>query len=160
MKVGPSASGTSASVPSIRLRRGRRTDYEALAALCGWPEVDRSPRRSIRLYRNVVSDLAYDLYLADEDGSAVGMIAVSYVRVLGLGGQRATLEEIMVRPDRRGTGIGRRLGEFALRRAAKRGVRAFEAHPPNESAKQFLDRAGFHAVGSRYERPLGEEPTK
>jgi len=37
------------------------------------------------------------------------VVAVSYVRALGLGGQRATLEELVVDPKRRGTGVGRQL---------------------------------------------------
>ncbi|MGH7822090.1 MAG: GNAT family N-acetyltransferase, partial [Candidatus Binatia bacterium] len=91
----------------IRIRRVRRTDFETLCALGAWPGVDGSLRRSIRLFRNTIADLAYDLYVAEEGGEAVGVVTVSYVRVLGLGGQRATLEELVVRPDRRGAGIGR-----------------------------------------------------
>lgn len=157
MKVERSASEAS---PSIHIRRGRRTDYEELLALCGWPGVDQSSRRSIRLFRNVVSDLAYDVYVADENGSPVGMVAVSYARVLALGGQRATIEEVVVRSDRRGVGLGRRLIEFVLRRAVKRGVRVFEAHPEDDSAERFLGRAGFHPAGRRYERSLTEERTE
>lgn len=138
----------------IRIRRGRRIDFESLSALAGWPRVDESLRRSIRLFRRVVSDLAYDLYVADEDGIAVGVVAVSYVRVLGLGGQRATLEEVVIRPDRRRAGIGRRLVEFAHRRAVRRGARAFEARPADEAAERFLDHIGFRPAGHRYEMPL------
>lgn len=159
MKVERSASEVNAPIPSIRIRRGRRTDYEELSALCGWPGVDQSCRRSIRLFRNVVSDLACDVYVADENGSPVGMVAVSYARVLALGGQRATLEEIVVRSDRRGAGLGRRLIEFVLRRAVKRGVRVFEAHPRDDSAERFLGRTGFRPSGRRYERSLTEEWT-
>lgn len=142
----------------LRIRRGRRTDFAALSALCAWPGVDESPRRSIRLYRNVISDLAYDLYVADEGGSPVGVVVVSYARVLALGGQRAILEEVVVRPDCRGRGLGRSLVAFVLRRARRRGVRVFEAHPQDESAERFLDAAGFHRVGARFEKPLIGEP--
>ena len=139
---------------ALRIRRGRRTDYEALAAFAGWPGVDESVRRSIRLFRRVVSDLAYDLYVADEDGTPVGVIAVSYVRVLGLGGQRATVEEVIVRPDRRGSGIGRELVEHVFRRACRRRVRAFDALARDERDERFLHRNGFAPAGRRYQRPL------
>jgi GNAT superfamily N-acetyltransferase len=135
----------------IRIRRGRRTDYDRLAALGAWPAVDGSVRRSIRLFRKVVSDLAYDLYVADQAGDLVGMITVSYARVLGLGGQRALLEELVVRPDRRGVGIGRRLVEFVLGRARKRGAKAFRASPADEPAQKFLERVGFRPKGRLYE---------
>lgn len=139
----------------MRIRRGRRTDFEALAALGLWPRVDDSPRRSIRLFRNVVADLAYDLYVADEDGTAVGVIAVSYVRSLGLGGQRANLEELVVRADRRGSGIGRQLVDFVVRRALRRGARVFRAWPTSEIAGRFLEHVGFHSVGRVFELDLG-----
>ena len=140
----------------IHIRRGRRADYEALSALCGWPMVEQSPVRSTRLFRRTVSDLAYDLYVAYDGSTPVGMVAVSYVRALPLGGQRATLEELVVRPDRRGAGIGRRLLEFAIARARRRGARAFEARPTDEAAERFLHHVGFHPGAPRYSRSLAE----
>jgi len=140
----------------IRIRRGRRTDYEALSALGSWPRVDESPARSIRLFRHVVSDLAYDLYVAEDGEMPVGLVAVSYVRELALGGQRATLEQLIVHPERRGTGIGKLLLDFVLRRAAKRGARAFEARPADEAAERFLGHAGFRPSGARYASPIAE----
>jgi GNAT superfamily N-acetyltransferase len=139
----------------IRIRRGRRTDYEALSALGAWPSVENDVRRSIRMYRRVVSDLAVDLYVADERGETVGLVMVSYARVLGLGGQRATLEELVVRPDRRGAGIARRLLEHVIRRAQRRGVRSFRAVPGDDRATRFLEHAGFRASGAVHEWPVG-----
>ena len=134
----------------IRIRRGRRTDYAALAALGAWPTVDGSPARSVRLFRRVAADLAYDLYVADDGEGLVGLVAVSYVRALALGGQRATLEQLIVRPDHRGCGLGRRLAEFVLARAERRGAVAIEARPEDEIAERFLDHLGFRSRGRRY----------
>lgn len=143
----------------IRIRRGRRADFEALSALCAWPMVEESPARSTRLFRNTVSDLAYDLYIADDGDTPVGMVAVSYVRALSLGGQRATLEELVVRPDRRSAGLGRRLLEFAIGRARRRGARVFEARPTDDAAERFLDHVGFRPGSPRYSLSLaGDSP--
>jgi GNAT superfamily N-acetyltransferase len=141
----------------IRIRRGRRKDYPALAALCAWPQRDGSPARSMRLFRHTVADLAYDLYVAEDGDRPIGVVAVSYVRVLRLGGQRATLEEIYVAPERRGSGVGRRLLDFAVGRAEGRGARAFEARPTDEACERFLGHVGFEPAGSRYSRTLGGE---
>jgi ribosomal protein S18 acetylase RimI-like enzyme len=138
----------------IRIRRGRRTDYAALAALGGWPSVDEHPARSVRLFRRVISDLAYDLYVAEAAERIIGLVAVSYVRVLPLGGQRARLEELVVDRGHRGLGVGRKLVELALRRAQKRGVRAIEARTDDESAGRFLEHVGFRARGRSYEASL------
>jgi len=139
----------------MHIRRGRRTDYAALAALCAWPAAEGNP---LRLFRRAVADLGYDLYVAEEGGRAIGVVAVSYVRALGLGGQRATLEELVVDPQRRGAGVGRQLAEFALRRARRRGARAFEARSPDAAGGRFLERVGFHPCGTRYARALEEGP--
>jgi len=147
----------------IRIRRGRRTDYAALAALGAWPSVEGSPARAVRLYRRVAADLAYDLYVAEateateiaEDTEAgerlVGLVAVSYVRALALAGQRATIEQLIVHPDCRGRGVGRRLLEFVLRRAERRGACAIEARPEDDIAERFLDHLGFRPRGLGYE---------
>jgi ribosomal protein S18 acetylase RimI-like enzyme len=141
----------------IRIRRGRRTDYAALAALGDWPSVDGPAARSVRLFRRVVSDLAYDLYVAEADERIVGLLAVSYVRVLPLGGQRARLEELVVGREHRGLGVGRKLVDLALRRARKRGVRVIEARANDEGSGRFLDHVGFRVQGRSYEISLPVE---
>jgi ribosomal protein S18 acetylase RimI-like enzyme len=141
----------------IRIRRARRTDYAALAALCGWPPVDSSRARSVRLFRKVVSDLAYDLYVAEHGEKPVGLVAVSYVRVLALDGQRAVLEDLLVHPEHRLSGVGRQLMEFVVRRASRRGARVFEARPADEDAERFLGRLGFLPRGRRFACSIGEE---
>ena len=104
----------------------------------------------------MVGDQAYDLYVAEDEGVTIGVGAVSYVRVLALGGQRATLEEVAVRADRRRAGVGRELVEFLRVRAMRRGARVFEAIPPDAAAAGFLRAVGFERVGERFRRALGE----
>ena len=135
-----------ADTTELRIRRGRRTDYEPLAALGGWAGVEGDTRRSIRMFRRVVADLGCDLYVADENGDPIGLVTVSYTRVLALGGPRAVLDDLVVREDRRGAGVGRRLLDFALRRARKRGVKSFWAVPADERARRFLERSGFRTA--------------
>ena len=144
------------SASRVHIRRARRTDYDALAAIGGWGRVDGSERRTLRLFRNLVADQAYDLYVAEDDGERVGVGAVSYVRVLALAGQRATLEEVSVREDRRRAGIGRALVEFLRERAIRRGARRFEAGAADAGGEAFLRAVGFERVGERFERMLGE----
>ena len=134
----------------IRIRRGRRTDYAALAALGAWPGVEGNPARSVRLFRRVAADLAYDLYVADAGERLLGFVAMSYVRALSLGGQRATLEQLVVHPDHRGRGLGRRLLELVLSRAKRRGAILVEARPADEIAERFLEHLEFRSRGRRY----------
>ena len=140
----------------VHIRRARRTDLENLAAIAGWPGAAGSHRGALRLFRNVVGDQAYDLYVAEDEGVTIGVGAVSYVRVLALGGQRATLEEVAVREDRRRAGVGRALVEFLRERAMRRGARLFEANPPDAAAEAFLRAVGFDRAGERFRCALGE----
>ena len=117
----------------------------------------RTPHDPYDCFAATVSDLAYDLYVAYDGGTPIGMVAVSYVRALPLGGQRAMLEELVVHPGRRGRGSAGGFSSSRSRRARRRGVRAFEARPTDEAAERFLDHVGFRAGGRRYARSIGEE---
>jgi ribosomal protein S18 acetylase RimI-like enzyme len=144
------------SVRNLHIRRARRADFETLAALAGWPGVGQSERRTLRLFRNVVGDQAYDLYVAEDEGETIAVGAVSYVRVLGLGGQRATLEQVAVRSDRRRGGVGRELVEFLRRRAERRGAQSFEAAPLDAAGESFLRALAFERAGERFRRALSK----
>lgn len=99
-----------------RIRRARRSDYMALAPLVRLPFADG---RSVRLFRKVVADLGCDPYVLEDEAGLAGFVSVSYARVLALGGKRATVEELAVRP-----GVSpAALLEHALMRASRRGAR-------------------------------------
>ncbi|MFG2646223.1 GNAT family N-acetyltransferase [Streptomyces sp. NPDC048436] len=59
---------------------------------------------------------------ADAPGPVVGCLQVTYIPGLGKGGvERALVEAVRVRADRRGSGLGRLLMELAVARARARG---------------------------------------
>ncbi len=136
----------------VRIRRVRRTDHDPLARLLGWSEV--SPRTK-RMFRRLVADLAYDFYVAESEGTIAGVVAVSYVRSLSLGGQRATLEELFVDPRTRRAGVGAKLLAFAIERAAQRDARELVAVPGDEAGEALLAGAGFAPGARRHLRALG-----
>lgn len=138
----------------VRIRRVRRADHDALARLLGWSEI--SPRTK-RMFRRIVADLAYDFYVAESEGTIAGVVAVSYVRSLTLGGQRATLEELLVDPRARRAGVGARLLAFAIERAQQREARELVAVPLDEVGAGLLAHAGFAPGGTRQLRVLGEK---
>jgi GNAT superfamily N-acetyltransferase len=62
------------------------------------------------------------LVLADLDGTIVGCLQATYIPGLGRRGEeRALLEAVRVRADRRGAGLGRDLMSRAIERARARG---------------------------------------
>lgn len=61
------------------------------------------------------------------------------------------INDIAVRPDRRGEGIGTRFLALVLRGAAERGCRraTLEVRPSNHKARKLYAGAGFRQVGRR-----------
>ncbi|MFF8274591.1 GNAT family N-acetyltransferase [Streptomyces lateritius] len=62
------------------------------------------------------------MVLVDEGGTVLGCLQLTYIPGLGKGGaERALIEAVRVRADRRGGGLGRELMRRAVERARERG---------------------------------------
>jgi GNAT superfamily N-acetyltransferase len=84
------------------------------------------------------------------EGHGVGYTQTRFFRSVWVSGVEAQLEDLFVVPRARGDGVGRRLLDFALARAERRGVRAvgLNTNERNEPARRLYEKAGFRA--SRY----------
>jgi len=137
----------------IRLRRARRTDFDAIGVLlAGRVSTEWSAGRpALRRFRRVVADLGSDLYVAARDAQVVGVVHVTYARQLG-GMPHARLEVLAVDPDARGHGLGRSLIALAVERARRRGCAALRcaAAADSDSARAFLAHAGWQASGAEF----------
>ncbi|MCX5212089.1 GNAT family N-acetyltransferase [Kitasatospora sp. NBC_00240] len=76
-----------------------------------------------RAFDAVDGDARNEMLVLDEgDGTVLGYLQLTYIPGLGRHGQeRALLEGVRVRADRRGEGLGRRLIGEAVERARRRG---------------------------------------
>jgi ribosomal protein S18 acetylase RimI-like enzyme len=99
-------------------------------------------------YREWLADGSGRLFVAEDDGRAVGYL------MLTIGGKPATwdvgehaaeVETMSVLPDARSRGVGAALMDAALRHAEDEGVRAVGVGVvhSNEAGIRFYDRAGF-----------------
>ncbi|MFE9630196.1 GNAT family N-acetyltransferase [Streptomyces sp. NPDC006463] len=87
------------------------------------------------------------LVLTDDDGAVVlGCLQLTYIPGLGQGGRdRALVEAVRIRPDRRGEGLGAELMELAVERARERGCGLVQltSNKRRTAAHRFYERLGF-----------------
>ncbi|MBI2963270.1 MAG: GNAT family N-acetyltransferase [Deltaproteobacteria bacterium] len=91
------------------------------------------------------------LLIAVENRRVVGLAALSFLWTLEHGGRAAWLDELYVKPERRGRGIGRALLREAYRAARSIGARALdlEVEKGHERVGTLYAREGFRALSRR-----------
>ncbi len=116
-----------------------------------WP----SDKALVRLFRHLVSDLGYDLYVAEQDGEVCGVVMVGYRHLLVQGGLCAVLDGVITAES--GGEIRQRLLAFAQERARKKGCRMFQAQVSGQQREGWdglLSAAGFTPAGEWFSYPL------
>lgn len=114
-------------------------EYAALRAAVGWPEV------SADQVETGLANALYSVCLEDDSGTAVGC-----ARVVGDGGIYLYLQDVIVRPDLQGVGLGRELTRRVMAYvAASAGDNTFVGLMAAEGVAGFYHRFGFA------ERPAG-----
>lgn len=85
------------------------------------------------------------ILIARKDGQVLAMVSLLYTVSTALGGRVALLEDMVVSPCARGSGIGSRLLEHTIRFAHTHGCRRITllTDRDNESAQRFYQRHGF-----------------
>ncbi|WP_093801418.1 GNAT family N-acetyltransferase [Streptomyces sp. Wb2n-11] len=110
-------------------RAATRQDLPAVLALLADEEKVVDPASVVvdaayeRAFAAIDSDSRNEmLVLTDESGTVLGCLQATYIPGLGKhGGERALIEAVRVRADRRGEGLGRELVTRAVERARERG---------------------------------------
>jgi GNAT superfamily N-acetyltransferase len=136
---------------NILVRDALSSDLDAIADLLGLlfaEEAEFSPdkRKQLAALETVLSDpdLGF-IAVADHERSCVGTVMILYSISTALGGRVGILEDMIVAPDVRRTGVGRQLIDFALSRAKREGCLRITllTDSDNERAHRFYAQAGF-----------------
>ncbi|MGK5545502.1 N-acetyltransferase family protein [Streptomyces sp. URMC 127] len=152
----PAPALASASAPAHTFRPATRADLPAVLALLADEErvVDPATVVVTAAYESAFTAIDTDprnelLVLVEEtrgrsgDGTVVGCLQATYIPGLGKGGvERALIEAVRIRADRRGGGLGRTLMERAIARARARGCALVQL----TSNKQRVDAHRFYAA--------------
>lgn len=151
----PETSDHEAPAPgTITIREARATDLPALQALFAQlrePDtVAPSTHEAAALLARVQGSAHHRLYVADSAHGVVGVYALLIMDSLAHPARpAAVVEDVVVDSRRRGEGIGRRLMEDALRRAAARGCYklALSSNRQRGPAHRFYEALGFERHG-------------
>ncbi|MGW0809212.1 N-acetyltransferase family protein [Nonomuraea sp. NPDC002799] len=137
----------------MELRTATRRDLPAIIALLadddnvidpGAVEVDDAYEQA---FKAVDMDERNEMIVLDEgDGTVLGCLQLTYIPGLGRHGQeRALIEAVRIRADRRGAGLGREVLTWAIDRARARGCTLVQltSNKRRTEAHRFYDSLGF-----------------
>ncbi|MFF3603513.1 GNAT family N-acetyltransferase [Streptomyces sp. NPDC002463] len=134
------------------LRPATRAELPAVLALLADEDrvVDPASMAVTEAYERAFADIEADprnemLVLVDDD-LVLGCLQATYIPGLGKGGaERALIEAVRIRADRRGGGLGRELMVRAVARAKERGCALVQltSNKQRTDAHRFYARLGF-----------------
>jgi GNAT superfamily N-acetyltransferase len=132
------------------LRPATRNDLPAIVALLVHED---EPRRSADVgpghetaFAAIEADPRNELLVSEEAGEVVACVQITYIPGMGRGGgERAQLEGVRVRADRRGGGRGTALMRAAIARARARGCSLVQlsSNARRADAHRFYAALGF-----------------
>lgn len=139
--------------PGVIFRTATRRDLPAVIALLADEERVIEPatvqvdEAYARAFAAVEEDARNELMVLDEgDGTVLGCLQLTYIPGLGRHGEeRALVEAVRVRADRRGAGLGRELLTRAVGRARDRGCTLVQltSNKRRSEAHRFYASLGF-----------------
>ncbi len=140
-------------MPALKVTYGdaRRRDLPQLVALLGVlfaqeAEFAPEPAKQRRALRRLLADPALGrAYVARRGARVLGMVSVLRVVSTAEGGPAGLLEDLVVRPEARGAGIGAALLAFAVERSRASGLLRLTllTDRGNRRAQRLYRKAGF-----------------
>lgn len=148
----------------MRLERAEERDVPTVLALVEelltelggegdeFAAVDRD-RLEARIPENLESGRFLALLAREESGTAIGVLTLSESFALYAGGDYGVIDEMYVRPEYRGRGVGRALVEAAAAVARERGWFRLDVtgplDDPDRRVARFYERSGFEFTGGK-----------
>ena len=138
----------------MRIREARESDLPLILPLYGQLGIDDGsilPLEQARaIFQRLQSYPDYKLWVAEVAGEIQGVMALLIMDNLGhRGAPSAVVEDVVVREEQRGRGIGREMLRFALDRAREKGCYklALSSNRMRERAHRFYENLGFQKHG-------------
>ena len=149
----------------IRFRRAKAKDLQAIVALLAddplgrdreddGPELDPCYREA---FVAIERDPNQVLAVAERDNRIIGVLQLSFIPGLTRRGMwRGQIEGVRVAANERGSGVGRRMVEWAIDECRNRGCGLVQltSDERRPDAHRFYDGLGFRATHRGYKLPL------
>jgi GNAT superfamily N-acetyltransferase len=138
----------------VIIREAQRSDLDAILGLLTDDDLGRTRDVAVvdatyeRAFADITADPRTHLIVADDDGCVIGCFQLNFIPGLGRhGGERAQIEAVRIRSDRRGNGLGRELMTWAIERARDRGCHLVQltSDKSRHDAHRFYESLGFVA---------------
>ncbi|MBB3678649.1 GNAT family N-acetyltransferase [Modestobacter versicolor] len=147
------------------VRDAEERDLPAVVALYADDELgatreqveDPLPAEYLRAFAAIRDDPRHRLVVAEVEGEVVGTLQLSFVpHLVRRGGERAQVEAVRVAAGQRGSGLGRRLLEWAVDQARERGCVLVQltTDATRADARRFYASLGFTASHVGMKLPL------
>ena len=102
---------------------------------------------SIDTFRQVIEEGKGTVLVAEEDGKMLGLLTLSYPVAIRCGGIYSCIEEFIVTEEARGKGVGGKLLEAAISKAAEKGCYELQVNRPSELGYPVYMRHGWKDLG-------------
>lgn len=146
----------------IKIRKAVGADQAAVFGLLKGLGSSQTPGESrlqspaaVETFRRIVADaILGSVLVAEEDGTPVGVITLSYPVSIRCGGKYTCIEEFIVSEGMRGKGVGSGLLSAAIAEAQRQGCFEVQVNNPSELGYPLYIRANMKDTGKHLKMKL------
>lgn len=138
----------------LLIRPAAAGDLPEVLALCRQLDQPGEPAlgaaQALAQFEALTAQARHRIYVAELQGQVVGTFALAWVGGLAHTARDSCIvEDVVVAPQRRGSGIGRRMMAHAMRESAARGCYklVLSSHLARDNAHRFYEGLGFRKHG-------------
>ena len=111
---------------------------------------DPLPQSYLEAFKKINADENQELIVVENDTlEVIGTLQITYIQYLSYcGGTRAQIENVFIRNDQRGLGIGKSVFEWAIKRAKEKKVHVVQLTSDKDRPRaiKFYENLGFKAT--------------
>lgn len=149
----------------VEIRPIQTSDLPAALALLDQPDMDDGTALHVTEARAVLDQIkgtpGHTVFVAESNGAVVGTYALIVIRHLShRGGRSAVAEDVVVRSDHQGLGVGRTMMAHAAEQAREAGCYklVLSSNLVRAGAHAFYERLGFERHGVSFRLTLDYAP--